>query len=396
MKNLKRITLQSCFLLFSFFLAKPVLGQTPTNFVLHGSFSNMEKIPAKVFVIYPAYLNIPEDSVAVTNGKYEVNGYIEEPAGVDISLEAKEDIQHQNDKFTVIVDKGELNIVSSGSFNQITVSGSASAAHQDFTNLVAEDRAKNIALAKEYTSDKANTDLEYKKTVREKYYYQISSSLNDLVVYCRKNPQSPITPYVTYILISTGLVTPPMGDTLEQNLPALNHPSKMRTTIVSIIKKRKEQQSQTAATIKGLDDKVLIGSKAPDFSQTDAGGKLISLSSLKGKYILIDFWASWCAPCRAENPNVVKVYHKYKDKGLVIIGVSLDGKTTKSAWLSAIKKDGLPWTEVSDLKGFDNEAAKLYGIHAIPQNFLLKANGVVIGKNLRGDELQKKIASLLD
>jgi thiol-disulfide isomerase/thioredoxin len=122
----------------------------------------------------------------------------------------------------------------------------------------------------------------------------------------------------------------------------------------------------------------------------------VSLSALKGKYVLVDFWASWCAPCRAENPNVVKLYKEYNAKGFTVFGVSLDGQATQKAWLSAIEKDGLTWTQVSDLKGWANSAAKDYDVKSIPQNFLIDPNGVIIAKDLRGEDLVKKLAAIFN
>jgi peroxiredoxin len=134
-----------------------------------------------------------------------------------------------------------------------------------------------------------------------------------------------------------------------------------------------------------------VGSVLPEFKQNDVNGKSVSLSSLRGKYVLIDFWASWCGPCRAENPNVVKAYNTYKAKGFTILGVSLD--QDKAKWIEAIKKDGLTWTHVSDLKYWNNEVAVQFGIQSIPANFLIDPNGVVIGKDLRGEDLEKILAA---
>lgn len=135
-----------------------------------------------------------------------------------------------------------------------------------------------------------------------------------------------------------------------------------------------------------------IGTKALDFSQKDVNGKAVSLSSFKGKYVLVDFWASWCGPCRAENPNVVNAYNQYKDKNFTVLGVSLDQE--KQSWLQAIAADKLTWTHVSDLQYWSNEVAQLYHIQSIPQNFLIDPNGIIIGKNLRGEELQAKLREL--
>jgi peroxiredoxin len=139
--------------------------------------------------------------------------------------------------------------------------------------------------------------------------------------------------------------------------------------------------------------KTAIGKPALVFAQNNTEGQPVSLASLRGKYVLIDFWASWCGPCRAENPNVVKAYNRFKDKNFEIIGVSLDDK--KDPWLQAIQKDGLPWIHVSDLKGWKNDVAVQYGVAAVPQNFLVDPNGIIVAKNLRGEELEKKLGEII-
>lgn len=139
-----------------------------------------------------------------------------------------------------------------------------------------------------------------------------------------------------------------------------------------------------------------IGAQAPDFTQNDVNDKLVSLSDFRGQYVLLDFWASWCGPCRGENPHVVAAYEKFKNKNFTVLGVSLDQNGKKENWLKAIEEDKLTWTNVSDLKFWKNEAALLYGVRAVPQNFLIGPDGKILGKNLRGKELSAKLEQLLN
>ncbi len=158
-------------------------------------------------------------------------------------------------------------------------------------------------------------------------------------------------------------------------------------TGLASIKNRIQTQS-SAPTSEGL-----LNKPAPDFTLADVDGNNVSLSSLKGKYVLVDFWASWCKPCRVENPNLVKAYNQYKDKNFTVLGVSLDKE--KSQWLKAIKADGLAWKQVSDLKFWNSEVVPLYNIQGIPYNILLDPNGIVIAEGLTGQALHTKLAETL-
>lgn len=138
-----------------------------------------------------------------------------------------------------------------------------------------------------------------------------------------------------------------------------------------------------------------VGAAAPDFTQPDVDGKPVRLSQLKGKYVLLDFWASWCGPCRQNNPAIVQIYHDFKGRNFTILGISLDEKTGKANWLKAIKDDGLEWLQVSDLKHWDNEVVKLYGVQAIPESILITPDGRIVAKGLAPDELRTKLNELL-
>lgn len=159
----------------------------------------------------------------------------------------------------------------------------------------------------------------------------------------------------------------------------------------------KKDRNEIVEKNRKLEEPKWVGKEAPDFSLPDANGKEVKLSSFRGKYVLVDFWASWCMPCRRENPNVVKAYNRFKDKNFSILGVSLDNPGEKENWLTAVKKDNLAWTQVSDLKGWESAVVAMYdfGQAGIPYNLLLDPNGVVIGERLRGEALEEKLAEVL-
>lgn len=160
------------------------------------------------------------------------------------------------------------------------------------------------------------------------------------------------------------------------------------------------QKTPTGLSIKSKLDRehaIAVGQQAPQFSQPDTSGKVISLASFKGKYVLVDFWASWCHPCREESPYLIKAYEKYHGNKFEILSVSLDSKGSQQAWMKAIHDDKTnAWTQVSDLQGWKNAASVLYGINSIPQNYLLDPTGKIIATNLRGDDVEKMIGQLIN
>lgn len=166
-------------------------------------------------------------------------------------------------------------------------------------------------------------------------------------------------------------------------------------SLATRFEKEKPQKAYTRKMLTFMEKprKLGQGREAPDFSQADPNGTQIKLSSFRGKWILLDFWASWCKPCRYENPTLVSAYHRFKNKNFNIVSVSLDSE--KENWLKASIADRMVWTHLSDLKGWDNEAAKLYGVNSIPASFLLDPNGKIVAKNLRGEALVAKLQEVL-
>lgn len=211
-------------------------------------------------------------------------------------------------------------------------------------------------------------------TAYRKTYESIVSAIDKFIL---NKKSSPVAPFL--LVVTSELEQDPV--TLEKRFKLLS-PASQQGFYGKIL-----QQSIADSKIGA------IGTDAIDFSQADTNGKQVSLASFRGQYVLIDFWASWCKPCRQENPNVVSAYEKFKNKKFTVLGVSLD--RAREPWIQAIKDDQLTWTQVSDLKYWNNEVARKYKIESIPQNYLIDPNGKIVAKNLRGPALEARLCELL-
>lgn len=215
-------------------------------------------------------------------------------------------------------------------------------------------------------------------SLREEYFELQEKSKNFNIEYIKTNPNALISAFLLESLLRTKGIPSAEGREIFNAFTDEIKASKPGKRIA-------EELERTAATE--------IGANAPKFSGPTPKGDVLALNDVKGKLTLIDFWAAWCKPCRAENPNIVAVYNKYKNKGLNVVGVSLDRKSED--WLRAIDADGLEWNHISNLQYFNDPIAKLYGVNAIPAAFLLDENGVIVAKDLRGPALEEKVAELL-
>ncbi|UOE52163.1 AhpC/TSA family protein [Mucilaginibacter sp. SMC90] len=365
-------------------------------FVINGKLHNLSPLPSKIYLteLLPGTLEKHIDSTLVTNGTYQFKGGLTVDEAVAVTLSTAVKANPVKD-LTLYLDKGELNIASEGELKNFKLSGSAAAAQNQVieisNGLVKEkEELKRITATAEYqTNEKMQADVLKRANALP------AKGIYDMYTFIKNNPSNRISPFTTYALVSSGFIGSTFQDTLVNQLPNHVKTDKLGQAISRIPAMRDSMLKAALAKRKVDAGKIPIGSKAPDFTENDPHNKPISLSSFKGKYVLVDFWASWCLPCRQENPNVLKAYNKYKDKGFTVLGVSLDSESAKANWLKAIASDALPWTQISDLKGWQNQAAQLYGVASIPQNFLIDPDGVVIATNLRGEDLHTKLASIL-
>ena len=369
------------------------LGLVPTavwaqssNFTLNAKVGQ-DKAPAKAYLIYRLAGTMVTDSAMVDNGAFKFTGTVTDPIRAQLVLDHKgvglEKLGRDADVAVVYLEKGDIGLAAKDSVKNAVFTGSKLNDENTAYKALTMAPDKDIAMLNaEYLAapDDKKADQDFKDGLQARYNKIIDTKHILQQQFIKQYPDS----YISLVVL----------------MELSGHDIDV-ATVEPVYKSLTASVRNTAAGLefaKAIDAAraTSVGAMAPAFTQNDVNDKPVSLIDFRGKYVLVDFWASWCGPCRGENPNVVKAYNQYKNKNFTVLGVSLDRPGKKDDWLAAIKADGLAWTQVSDLKFWDNDVAKLYGITSIPQNYLLDPTGKIIGKNLRGDELNKKLATLFN
>lgn len=334
---------------------------------------------SKIFIHHKNGEQFFSDSAKVNNGEFQFNVKAQEPDLFWITLDRDNNPQQPATCF-LFADATPLKaFLKADSMGISKVEGGQSQAdYLSYRGIITNLVAIQQKMQSDFNQAVQTNDVNMQNAIRNEYQNLNVRYINELKNFIKTHPKSPVSTYI----LANELVNPaiPVEDVAE--------------AITYVDKSLADNSNFRAAnnrieSIKGT----MVGYPATNFSQTTPEGKKVSLTDFRGKYVLIDFWASWCKPCRMENPNVVAAYNRYKDKGFTVLGVSMD--SNKDPWVAAIKQDNLAWTHVSDLKGWGNEVGKLYNVTGIPQNFLLDKDGKIVAKDLRGEALEQKLAELI-
>ncbi|QEC44247.1 TlpA disulfide reductase family protein [Pseudobacter ginsenosidimutans] len=318
------------------------------------------------------------DSAIVKNGKFTIAGELVDPVkGYLRVVKADADEQQDTDNAELFLEPGNITLIAvNGRLGSATIKGGPG--QSDFIELQKRLRPANDKVALIIDSMASGFGI------NEEVIRRFQKSYHDIYAEMRVTKAAFVADYPDSYL-SLDLVR-------EQS--AIIEYEKFGPLFYTLSERLRKTASANAMEARlEIAKKTAIGQPAMDFVLNDTTGTPLSLSSLKGKYVLVDFWASWCGPCRQENPYLVKAYEKFSNSGFQILSVSID--TQKPAWLKAIREDGLNWLHASDLKGGKGEVARMYDIRAVPQNFLVDPNGVIIAKNLRSQQLEEKLNEVL-
>jgi len=348
--------------------------------------------PAKAYLLYQFGATKVIDSSQVANGEFSFNGHILYPESALLVMDhegkgiariiATLNAGGTTDALNFYADKGLVMIDGKDSVATAKITGSSLNTESDELKISLMPIQKSaIALSAEMNtaSVEKRSDPTFMNSIQARSKALQDQQKKTLFDFVSTHPNS----YLSLIIIN-------------QLGPHTDDPKQLEKLMNGLAKAIQDSEPGKV-TRHAIDQAEItgIGAIAPDFTQNDVNGVPVTLSSFRGKYVLIDFWASWCGPCRQENPNLVKTYKKYKDKNFTVIGVSLDRPEGRNDWLKAIRSDGLTWTQVSDLNFWSNKVAVQYFISEIPSNFLIDPKGKIIARNLRGDDLDRELAKNL-